>query len=89
MRQGGTLTVETRQAGRFVETLVRDTGPGIPAAVQARIFEPFVTTKSGGTGLGLAIVRRIIDDHGGTITVSARDGAGTCFVLSLPGARAA
>jgi signal transduction histidine kinase/HAMP domain-containing protein len=89
MRQGGTLTVETRQAGRSVEVLVRDTGAGIPAAVQARIFEPFVTTKSGGTGLGLAIVRRIVDDHGGTITVSARDGAGTCFVLSLPGTRAA
>ena len=89
MRQGGTLTVETRHAGRFVEVLVGDTGPGIPAAVQARIFEPFVTTKSGGTGLGLAIVRRIVDDHGGTISVSARDGAGTCFVLSLPGARAA
>ena len=83
MREGGTLSVETRRVGRHAEVLVRDTGPGIPAGIQARIFEPFVTTKSGGTGLGLAIVRRIIEDHGGRITVSAHDGAGTCFVLSL------
>lgn len=83
MREGGSLSVETRRVGRHAEVLVQDTGPGIPAGIQARLFEPFVTTKSGGTGLGLAIVRRIIEDHGGRITVSARDGAGTCFVLSL------
>jgi signal transduction histidine kinase len=83
MRLGGTLSVETRRVGRRVEVLVRDTGPGIPAGVLPRVFEPFVTTKSGGTGLGLAIVRRIVEDHGGRITVSAHDGAGTCFVLSL------
>jgi signal transduction histidine kinase/HAMP domain-containing protein len=83
MREGGTLSVETRRVGRDVEVLVRDTGPGIPAGILPRIFEPFVTSKSGGTGLGLAIVRRIIEDHGGRITVTARDGVGTCFVLSL------
>jgi signal transduction histidine kinase/HAMP domain-containing protein len=83
MRLGGTLSVETRRVERHVEVRVQDTGPGIPAGILARVFEPFVTSKSGGTGLGLAIVRRIIEDHGGRITVSAHDGAGTCFVLSL------
>jgi signal transduction histidine kinase len=86
MRQGGTLTVETRQLGREVEVLVRDTGPGVPPAVLARLFEPFVTTKAGGTGLGLAIVRRIVEDHGGRIGVKAPDDGGTCVVLSLAAA---
>ncbi|HMH49908.1 MAG TPA: GAF domain-containing protein [Candidatus Acidoferrum sp.] len=89
MRQGGTLAVETRRAPGSVEVVVRDTGPGIPANILPRVFEPFVTSKAGGTGLGLAIVRRIIEDHGGRITVSAQDGEGTCFVLSLADARTA
>ena len=89
MRQGGTLAIETRRAPDSVEVTVRDTGPGIPANILPRLFEPFVTSKAGGTGLGLAIVRRIIEDHGGRITVSAQDGEGTCFVLSLADARAA
>ena len=83
MRDSGTLGVETYVVSDQVEIRVRDTGPGIPAGVRARVFEPFVTTKSGGTGLGLAIVRRIIDDHHGRIDVSAGDGGGTCFVISL------
>src|SRR5204862_1228477 len=77
MRDGGVLTVQTRATGRTAEVRVRDTGGGIPPGVLPRVFEPFVTTKSGGTGLGLAIVRRIVDDHGGRITVGAREGAGT------------
>jgi signal transduction histidine kinase len=89
MREGGTLTIATRRAPESVEVTVRDTGPGIPANILPRLFEPFVTSKAGGTGLGLAIVRRIIEDHGGRITVSAHDGEGTCFVLSLADSRAA
>jgi signal transduction histidine kinase len=89
MRHGGTLTVETGRTPDGVEVRVRDTGPGIPANIRPRLFEPFVTSKSGGTGLGLAIVRRIIEDHGGRITVTAHDGEGTCFVLSLAEARIA
>lgn len=83
MRDSGTLGVETRATADQVEVRVRDTGPGIPAGVRTRVFEPFVTTKSGGTGLGLAIVRRIVDDHGGRIDVGAHEEGGTCFVLSL------
>lgn len=88
MRQGGTVFVETRRLDGAVEVLVRDTGPGIPAAILSRVFEPFVTLRPGGTGLGLAIVRRIVEDHGGRIVVSAPPGEGTRFVLSLAGAGA-
>jgi signal transduction histidine kinase len=83
MRDEGALTVETRRTEGLVEVHVRDTGPGIPAGVLPRVFEPFVTTKAGGTGLGLAIVRRIVEDHGGRITVSAHEGEGTDVMLSL------
>ena len=84
MGDEGTLTAEARPAGDRIEVRVRDTGPGIPAAVRSRLFEPFVTTKSGGTGLGLAIVRRIVEDHGGRIAIHTDDGDGTCVVISLP-----
>jgi signal transduction histidine kinase len=83
MRQGGVVFVETGRAEGAVEVVVRDTGPGIPAAILSRVFEPFVTSRPGGTGLGLAIVRRIVEDHGGRIAVSAAPGEGTRFVLSL------
>jgi signal transduction histidine kinase len=85
MRQGGTVLVETRRVEAAVEIVVQDTGPGIPAAILPRVFEPFVTSRPGGTGLGLAIVRRIVEDHGGRIVVTATPGAGTRFVLTLAG----
>ena len=62
---------------------IRDTGPGIPPEVVSRMFNPFFTTRHTGTGLGLAIVHRIIDAHGGRITVEpARPGS--AFTLHLP-----
>jgi signal transduction histidine kinase len=63
---------------------VSDTGPGIPADVEGRMFQSFVTSgKRGGTGLGLAIVKKIVDEHSGRIEVkSSREGAK--FVLRLP-----
>jgi nitrogen fixation/metabolism regulation signal transduction histidine kinase len=68
----------------WMELLVRDNGPGLPAEQAERIFEPYVTTKNKGTGLGLAIVKKIIEEHGGSIRHDAgyRDGAG--FVIRLP-----
>ena len=61
-----------------------DDGPGIPEAIQSRLFESFATHgKEGGTGLGLAIVRQIVDDHGGTIAVETEPGR-TLFRLGLP-----
>lgn len=70
---------------------IRDNGPGIDATVRARIFDPFVTTKSTGEagerrgmGLGLAIVKRIVDGHGGSIDVASQPGRGTSFFVQLP-----
>ena len=69
---------------------MRDTGPGIPESIRARLFEAFTTEgKKEGTGLGLAIVRRIVEDHGGTITFTTETGQGTEFVITLPLASAA
>jgi signal transduction histidine kinase len=62
---------------------IKDTGAGIPAKVQGRLFELFATARKGGTGLGLAIVKRIIDDHHGTIRCETGHG-GTTFVIRMP-----
>ncbi len=73
-------------AERFVLLVVEDSGPGIPPALQAKIFMPFFTTKQLGTGLGLTIVRRDIEHLGGRITVEspARQERGTRFLMHLP-----
>lgn len=63
---------------------IADNGPGIPASVRARLFQPFVSEKKGGTGLGLSIAKRIIDEHGGHIEVETREGQGTTFTVCLP-----
>jgi signal transduction histidine kinase len=75
-------TVLTAQ--QTARTVITDHGGGIGEKALARIFEPFFTTKKRGTGLGLAIVRRIIDMHGGTISVASEQGKGTSFVVELP-----
>jgi len=82
----GLIQITTRQVGENVEVAIRDNGSGMDQDTQAHIFEPFFTTKAvgKGTGLGLSIVFRIIEDHGGTITVESELGMGTEFVVRLP-----
>lgn len=63
---------------------VCDDGPGVPAEIRGRLFEPFVSRSPGGTGLGLAIVARIAAASGGSIAVTERPGWSTCFTLTLP-----
>jgi len=75
------LAAETPERAR-VE--ISDTGRGIPAADIAKVFEPYYSTKETGTGLGLAIVKKAIDDHGGSISVTSKEGSGTTFVIILP-----
>jgi signal transduction histidine kinase len=66
---------------------VSDNGPGIPDAVRTRLFEPFVTGRTGGTGLGLAIVQRAVEAHRGLVLVETVAGRGTTFVVHFPAAR--
>lgn len=63
---------------------IRDTGIGMDAEVQEKLFTPFFTTKEDGTGLGLVTSKKIIDAHGGAIRVESELGNGTCFTISLP-----
>jgi signal transduction histidine kinase len=85
MPTGGTLSVSARRSavgGVAVE--VADTGPGIAPEVMTRLFQPFVSGKDTGVGLGLVISRRIVEDHGGTITGANRPGGGAVFTAFLP-----
>src|SRR5216684_2062085 len=66
---------------------VTDNGPGIPEALWARLFEPFVTGRAGRTGLGLAIVQRAVEAHRGLVLVDSPPGRGTTFTVFLPTAR--
>ncbi len=68
-----------------VRVLIEDSGPGIPADLRERIFEPFVSTKSHGTGLGLAVSYGIMERHQGSLSlISPRYGTGACFEIVLP-----
>ena len=63
---------------------MRDTGPGIAPQQQARLFQLFATTKPTGTGIGLAIAKKIVEVHGGSVTVDSAQGTGTTFTIALP-----
>ncbi|HMB15454.1 MAG TPA: ATP-binding protein, partial [Pelovirga sp.] len=57
---------------------------GLSSEEQARIFDPFYTTRKGGTGLGLAVVQQIVEQHHGHIEVDSQPGQGTCITIILP-----
>ncbi|MBP1712267.1 MAG: ammonium transporter [Deltaproteobacteria bacterium] len=90
--QGGKIRIQTSlqasgkggKENRAVEIRVQDTGEGIPAEIQSKIFEPFFSTKEEGIGLGLSVAQRIVDEHGGKIRVESAEGAGTLFSITLP-----
>lgn len=91
MPDGGALTVTLRdvpERGR-VAVEVRDTGPGVPEAARARLFQPFFTTRSMGTGLGLAVVKRVVEAHDGEVIVRDAPGGGASFTIELPAAACA
>jgi len=84
------VVVATRDAGDSVEISVEDQGIGIPERDLERIFERFYRVDparsrvTGGTGLGLAIVKHVTAAHGGKVTVTSKEGAGSTFSLTLP-----
>jgi signal transduction histidine kinase len=80
----GELLIQTVQAKDTAILYVSDTGVGIPADNLPRVFDAYFTTKKGGTGLGLPTTRRIIEEHGGHITVQSEPGKGTSFRVELP-----
>ena len=86
----GSVEIRAEAVDDHFRIAVHDTGPGIPIADQARIFEDFQqvdnssTREKGGTGLGLAISRRLIEAHGGQITLHSTPGEGATFVIVLP-----
>lgn len=85
LEAGGHVTVAIEPLGDdHVDLVVADDGPGLPAEVRERLFEPFVTTKPGGTGLGLAIARRLVEAHGGRLLFEDRPGGGTVARIRLP-----
>lgn len=81
---GGEVRLQAQCDGQSWRVSVADTGRGIEAHLQERLFEPFFTTRSEGTGLGLAIARGVARAHGGEIELASSPGAGTCFRLTLP-----
>jgi PAS domain S-box-containing protein len=84
MPQGGRLELSARQTEESVEIAVADTGVGIDPELIDRIFDLYVTTKSKGSGIGLSVVYRIVQLHGGEITVESRKGEGARFLVRLP-----
>ena len=86
---GGAVSVKTRAGADCVEIAVIDRGVGIEPAQRDSIFNPFFTTKPEGVGLGLAIVSKIVDEHGGKITVESDPGKGSIFHVVLPNEPAA
>lgn len=95
---GGDIVITARKPGHVfpvlptgdgkkegcIELEFRDTGEGIPEACIRKIFDPFFTTKPRGTGLGLSIVYKIMEEHGGSISVRNIEGKGSSFLLRLP-----
>jgi signal transduction histidine kinase len=85
MPQGGTLEIQLEVSNQNEAILrVMDTGSGIPAEINDRLFTPFTSTKQTGTGLGLSLSRRIIEEHGGSLSASNRPQGGACMTVSLP-----
>lgn len=80
----GTVALELLPAADRLTLRVSDNGRGLPAEDRHRLTEPYVTTRAKGTGLGLAIVRKIMEDHGGLLSLEDRAGSGACVSLVLP-----
>jgi signal transduction histidine kinase len=81
----GKVSVDLAGVNSHIEIRVADNGSGIPEAIRNDLFQPFVTCgKADGTGLGLAVVQKIVQDHGGSVTVESSSAEGTVFKLVLP-----
>lgn len=86
MPGGGAIRISTEATGSTIRVRVVDEGPGVPAELKDRIFEPFFSTKKEGTGFGLAVALQTVEEHGGTLQLvdSEAEGSGAAFVVELP-----
>jgi len=89
MVDGGKITIEeavstSEEAAPVIVIKLSDTGPGVPASIQTKLFQPFFSTKEEGTGLGLSIATRIVEEHGGWLDLKSREGKGATFIIMLP-----
>jgi diguanylate cyclase (GGDEF)-like protein len=84
MREPGHIFIRAKQVNKEVVIEIEDTGTGIPENELENIFHPFFTTKENGTGLGLSICYKIVQDHGGTLSVQSVIGQGSVFIIKLP-----
>ena len=87
----GEVSASLQHSGQQAVLRVFDRGPGVPAPLRERIFEPFyrlpgASESNGGVGLGLALVKSIAERHGGSVRCEEREGGGACFVIALPDA---
>ncbi|MDW6093510.1 sensor histidine kinase [Vibrio rhizosphaerae] len=82
--KGAQIDVFFRPVQNLLKISVQDNGPGIPAAMQNKIMEPFFTTRSQGTGLGLAVVQMVCRAHDGHLDLISEEGDGACFTMCLP-----
>ncbi|MEW6035880.1 MAG: ATP-binding protein [Candidatus Micrarchaeota archaeon] len=86
MPEGGEISVCTGiHDGKSLLIVISDTGPGMDEETRPMVFKPYFTTKGErGTGLGLAITQKVINDHGGSVSVESEPGKGTTFLIALP-----
>lgn len=84
MENGGTLTIGTVKTDTSIQVVVTDTGCGIDDKNLDRVFDPYYTTKPEGTGLGMAMSAKIVEEHGGTITLQSTKEKGTSVTVEIP-----
>jgi PAS domain S-box-containing protein len=84
MPKGGTLTIASTRSGDNVHITFKDTGEGMTTETLAKLWSPLFTTKAKGMGFGLAVAKRLVEAHGGSISVETELGKGSTFTVTLP-----
>lgn len=84
MPKRGELGIGLYETDEFLFIAFKDTGIGIPERNMGKLFNPFFTTKAKGQGLGLAVCKKLVEAHGGRISVESKLGAGSTFTVKLP-----